>query len=67
VKYVFLSILLTTTLATLSGSSVKATQTPPATPGRRFSPATIYITHDRAEAKAFTARIVQMEAGRIVC
>src|SRR5262245_28821560 len=41
VKNALLSILLATTLATLSGSSVKAPQTPPAAPGRRFNPATI--------------------------
>jgi iron(III) transport system ATP-binding protein len=28
---------------------------------------TVYVTHDRAEAEAFTARIVEMEAGRIIC
>ncbi len=31
----------------------------------RLKITTVYITHDRAEAKALTARIVQMEAGRI--
>ncbi|MGH9935535.1 MAG: ABC transporter ATP-binding protein, partial [Blastocatellia bacterium] len=33
----------------------------------RLSITTVYVTHARAEAEALTARIVQMEAGRIAC
>jgi iron(III) transport system ATP-binding protein len=32
----------------------------------RLKITTVYITHDRAEAEALAARIVQMEAGRII-
>jgi len=31
----------------------------------RLSVTTVYVTHDRAESEALTARIVQMEVGRI--
>jgi ABC-type Fe3+/spermidine/putrescine transport system ATPase subunit len=34
---------------------------------RRLSITTVYVTHNRSEAEALTARVVQMEAGRIVC
>ncbi len=33
----------------------------------RLKITTVYITHDRAEAEPLAARVVQMEAGRIVC
>jgi ABC-type Fe3+/spermidine/putrescine transport system ATPase subunit len=33
---------------------------------RRLSITTIYVTHNRAEAETLTARIVQIEAGRII-
>jgi ABC-type sugar transport system ATPase subunit len=32
----------------------------------RLNIATIYVTHDRAEADALAARVVQMEAGRSI-